>query len=140
MTWRAKTDEQIKIKEELAISVYQRNLIWYSFSDWRQYTLKERQKYQVASDFYDMKVQAKILKIWRIRTLEMKVLEEEKEQIARDHYERKLKMKFFYFWRRFPEISEEVKESEKQRREWRELVQRVIPDFDPRQRGVAIDD
>lgn len=140
IAWKLETEEQKKIKEELAISVYERNLLWSSLSGWKKYTSEERQKYDVASDFYDMKVQAKTLKIWWLRTFEIKALEEKKEEMARDHYEYRLKMRFFYLWRRFPEISDEVKESERQKREWRELVQRVIPDFDPRQRGVAIDD
>ena len=115
-------------------------MLWAAFSDWRKYTSEERQKYHVASDFYDMKVQAKILKTWWLRTFEIKALNKEKEEIARDHYEWRLKMRFFSLWKRFPEISAEVKESERQKEEWRELVQRVIPDFDPKQRGVAIDD
>lgn len=138
--WKLEIDQQHEIKEELAISIHERNLICSSFFNWRNYTFEERRKYYVASDFHDLKVQTKIFKIWFTQTLESKILHKENEQIARDHCEMKLKKKFFHLWIRYPEISEEIKESERQKKEWRKLIQRVIPDFDPKHRGVAIDD
>jgi len=43
-------------------------------------------------------------------------------------------------WKKYPEIAPVIMERKRIRNMWREIVQEVIPDFDPRQRGVILED
>lgn len=138
--WSNETRERISVKVDLATGVYGRNLMWYAFRDWREFAKNEAKKYQVATDFYDLRLQVKCLRIWNEMTIESRVKYLDDEELAREHYRKRLRVKFFARWKDYPIISRRLKEKEKRKDKWRELVQRVIPDFDPKQRGVAIED
>ncbi|XP_012252612.2 calponin homology domain-containing protein DDB_G0272472 [Athalia rosae] len=139
-TWAKESRDRIAVKVELASTVYRRNLLWYLFRDWREFARGEAKKMQVATDFYDMRLQEKCLRMWNERSVRSKIQFLDDEQAAREHYIKRLRTKFFARWKDFPKISRQIKEREKRKDKWRELVQRVIPDFDPKQRGVAIED
>ncbi|KAK2579127.1 hypothetical protein KPH14_001297 [Odynerus spinipes] len=138
--WRRETQRQYQVKLELATSVYDRNLLWYAFKDWKDMAKEENRKNQVAKDFYDMKLQEKCFRAFGTIIMELKSKRLKDEQTAQEHYEYKLKSKYFNKWKKYPEIAEMVKESEKQRKKWREIVQEIVPDFDPKERGVALED
>lgn len=138
--WRSETKNGLEVKLELSITIWRRNLLWYVFKNWLEATRNESRKYQVAIDFYEFRLQDKCLKIWCERAIESKFRESENWQVANLHNENRLKLDCFKKWRKFLEISDDIKESDRTRDFWRTLVQRVVPDFDPKQRGVMIDD
>jgi len=138
--WRMETERRNKIKSELAISLYNKNLLRYALQKWKEVMKEERRKNQVASDFWDMKLQNKYFKMWKIKAIEYKVEQLKRERLALQHYEKKLKIKYFNMWKKYPEIAPVIMERKRIRNMWREIVQEVIPDFDPRQRGVILED
>nr|XP_012222305.1 PREDICTED: trichohyalin [Linepithema humile] len=140
MRWRMETECQTQIKTELAISLYNRNLLWHALQTWKEFAKEERRKEQVAKDFSDMKLQNKCFKLWKIKTMEYKAERLKNERLALEHYEEKLKIKYFNMWKKYPKIVPQIMESERMRNTWREIVQEVIPDFDPKQRGVILED
>ncbi|XP_046739132.1 trichohyalin [Diprion similis] len=138
--WLKETHERISVKMDLASAVYNRNILWYAFRDWRDFARSEAKKMQVATDFHAMRLQEKCLRVWNAKTVESKIQTLNDEQLAREHYRKRLRAKYFAKWKDYPTIARDIKEKEKRKDKWRELVQRVIPDFDPKQRGVAIED
>lgn len=140
MMWKMEAERQNKIKSELAISLYYRNLLRHALQKWKEVMKEERRKDQVARDFSDMRLQNKYFKVWRIKAVEYKVERLKSERLALEHYEEKLKIKYFNMWKRYPEIVPIIMERKRVRNMWREIVQEVIPDFDPRQRGVILED
>lgn len=140
LMWKMETDRQNKIKSELAISLCNRNLSQYALQKWKELVEDQRRKDQVARDFCDLRVQNKYLKIWRIKAVEHKVEQLKSERLALQHYEEKLKIKYFNMWKCYPEIVPVLMERKQMRNMWREIVQEIIPDFDPRQRGVILED
>ncbi|XP_043270515.1 coiled-coil domain-containing protein 191 [Venturia canescens] len=138
--WRTETKNLLEVKLELSVTIWRRNLLWYAFKNWLEATRSEGKKAQVAVDFYELQLQDKCLKIWCDRAMESKLRDSENCQLAVLHSENRLKLGCFKKWRKFLDISGDVKESDRTRNLWRELVQRVVPDFDPKQRGVMIDD
>lgn len=138
--WRRRTKEQYEVKLELAISLYDRNLLWYTFKDWTDMVKEENTKHQVAKDFYDMKLQEKCFHALRSIVNQLKLEYLKNVQMAQEYYDSKLMNKYFNKWRDYSMIAEIVKESEKQRNKWREIVQKIVPDFDPKERGVALED
>ncbi|KAL6268635.1 hypothetical protein P5V15_001769 [Pogonomyrmex californicus] len=138
--WMMETERQNKIKSELATSLYNRNLLRYALQKWRDAAMEEKRKDQVARDFYDMKLQTKWFKLWQIRAVEYKTERLKNERLALAHYEEKLKIKYFNMWKKYPEMVPIIMESKRVRNKWREIVQEIIPDFDPRQRGVILED
>ncbi|XP_072753324.1 uncharacterized protein [Anoplolepis gracilipes] len=140
MRWKLETEHQNQIKIELVISMYNRNLLWYALQKWKEMTKEERRKEQVAKDFSDMRLQNKCFKLWKIKTVEYKAERLKTERLTLDHYKERLKAKYFNMWKRYPKIVPDILESERIKNTWREIVQEVIPDFDPRQRGVILED
>ena len=138
--WQTETDNQRAIKLELSISIWRRNILWNTFRNWRDAAKSERKNNQVAADYYDMKIQERCLRTWCRRTVEAKIQDLENDQLANSHFEARLMIVCFKNWRKYVDIADEVKESDRRKDQWRELVQRVVPDFDPKQRGVIIDD
>lgn len=138
--WRLETERQSQIKIELVTSVYNRNLLWYALQEWKEMAREERRKEQVAKDFFDMKLQSKCFKLWKMKTVEYKTERLKTERLALEHYEEKLKARYFNMWKKYPKIVPDILESERIRNTWREMVQEVVPDFDPRQRGVILED
>ncbi|KYN07960.1 hypothetical protein ALC62_01065 [Cyphomyrmex costatus] len=140
MMWSMETERQNKVKFELATSLYNRNLLRYGLQKWKEVMMEERRKDQVATDFCDMRLQNKYFKMWKIKTMEYKLEELKRERLALQHYEEKLKIKYFNMWKRYPEMIPVILERKRIRNMWREIVQEIIPDFDPRQRGVILED
>ncbi|KAM0735710.1 Coiled-coil domain-containing protein 191 [Formica fusca] len=138
--WKIETERQSQIKTELAISLYNRNLLWYMLQKWKEMAREERQKKQVAKYFSDMKLQNKCFKLWKIKTVEYKAERLRTERLALEHYEKKLKTRYFNMWKRYPKIVPDILESERIKNTWREIVQEVVPDFNPKQRGVILED
>lgn len=138
-SWKTETKCQIQIKTESAISLYNRNLSWYTLQKWKQEAKEEKRRQQVAKDFADMKLQNKYFKLWKIKTVEYKAERMKKERSALKHYEERLKTKYFNMWKKYSQIVPNIMESDRIKNMWREIVQEVIPDFNPRQRGVVDD-
>nr|XP_034187406.1 calponin homology domain-containing protein DDB_G0272472 isoform X1 [Osmia lignaria] len=138
--WKRETETQYTIKIEIAETVYNKNLIARMFEEWKDVVKETNLKHQVATDFHDMKLSEKYFKLWQVRILELKTEEEEKNEIAYRHNENQLKARYFIVWKKYITIAADIRESEKRKEELRQLVQKVIPDFDPKQRGVALED
>ncbi|XP_011702108.1 PREDICTED: trichohyalin [Wasmannia auropunctata] len=138
--WRMETERRGKIKSELATTLYNRNLLRYALQKWKDVVQEERRKGQVARDFCDMRLQNKYFKMWKLKVMEYKVEQLKRERLALQHYEERLKIKYFNMWKRYPEMVPVIMERKRVRDMWREIVQEVIPDFDPRQRGVILED
>lgn len=134
--WKTETKYQIQIKTKLAISLYNRNLSWYTLRKWKGEVKEERRKEQVAKDFSDMNLQNKYYELWKIKTVEYQAERMKKERSALKHNEERLKIKYFNMWKKYSQIIPNIIESERIKNMWREIVQEVVPDFDPRQRDV----
>lgn len=139
-SWRTETERRSQMRIELATSLYNRNVSRCMLQRLREFAREERRKEQVAKDFADMRLQNKCFKQWKIRSVEYKAERLRDERAASEHYEGKLKIKYFCMWRRYPKIVPDIAESERVRNTWREMVLEVVPDFDPRQRGVLLED
>ncbi|XP_076629362.1 uncharacterized protein LOC143345794 [Colletes latitarsis] len=140
IAWKENTETQSTIIIETAEIYYNRSLMRKIFENWKKMAKETRLKYQVAIDFYDMKLLDRYFKLWKIIVSELKTQYEKKKKLASNHYERNLKTRYFYMWKKYLVIAVHIKESEKRKDELRQLVQTVIPDFDPKQRGVALED
>ncbi|XP_024871056.1 trichohyalin [Temnothorax curvispinosus] len=140
MMWKVETERLNKIKSELATSWYNKNLLRYALRKWKEVVKEEKRKDQVARDFSDMRLQNKCFKVLKIKAVQYKVEQLKRERLALDHYEEKLKNKYFDMWKRYPEVLPTIMERKRIRNKWREMVQEIIPDFDPRQRGVILED
>ncbi|XP_076239543.1 uncharacterized protein LOC143182443 [Calliopsis andreniformis] len=140
VAWKNETKTQCELKNEISNFFYSKKLMAKIFEKWKQMTKETNLKLQVAIDFCDMKVLDKYFKMWQIRTLELKAENKKKETLSNGYYESKLKVKFFCMWKKYLTVAGKIRESEKRKNELRQLVQKVIPDFDPKQRGVALDD
>lgn len=138
--WKMETEHQSRIKTELALTLYNRNLLWYALREWLEVTKEARRKEQVARDFSDMKLQNRCLTLWKIKTVEYKAERLRSERAAQEHYEERLRIKYFDMWKKYLKIVPDIKKTERIKNEWRKMVQEVIPDFDPRQRGVMLED
>lgn len=138
--WKMEAERQTQIKRELATSLYNGNLLWWALRGWREVMKEERRKEQVAKDFCDMKLQGGYFRLWKIKTVEYKTERLRNERLASEHYERGLKIKYLGMWKRYPKIVPDIAASERMRDALREIVQEVVPDFDPRQRGVILED
>lgn len=139
-TWKKEIENQYKIKIDTVKSIYNTKLILRIFREWKQEVRELKLKYQVAVDFYDMKLLDNFFKLWQIITIELKTKTEIKEKLIINIYENKLKIKYFNTWKKYLTIATNIKESEKRKDELRQLVLKVIPDFDPKQRGVISED
>ncbi|KAK1126325.1 hypothetical protein K0M31_004952 [Melipona bicolor] len=138
--WKKEVDIQYKMKTEVVESFYNTNLTTRLFKEWKQEVKELNSKCQVAIDFHDMKLLDKYFKLWQVTILEFKVRFEKKRKLIIKIYENGLKVKYFGIWKKYLTIVADIKESEKRKNELRQLVQEVIPDFDPKQRGVALED
>ena len=138
--WKKEVDIQYKMKTEVVESFYNTNLTTRIFKEWKEEVKELNSKRQVAVDFHDMKLLDKYFKLWQVTILEYKARFEEKRKLVIKFYENRLKVKYFGIWKKYLTIAADIKESEKRKNELRQLVQEVIPDFDPKQRGVALED
>lgn len=128
LAWKDEWMEQQKAKLKLANKMHRHNLLWYAFDDWKTFALSMKLKYQVATDFSDMKIQAKYMKIWQALCAKLKQKMNEKEAMAIKHHEDRLKVIYFDTWKEYMSISEDIKEREQRRDEWRDLIKKFIPD------------
>lgn len=140
IAWKIGAETRCKIKIDVADSFYNMNLMSRTFNEWRQVVKEVNLKYQVATDFCDMKLLDKFFKLWQVTTFELKIKREEREKLVTNIYENKLKARYFSIWKKYVAIATDIKESERKRDELRQLVQKVIPDFNPKERGVALED
>ncbi|KAK9307873.1 hypothetical protein QLX08_001937 [Tetragonisca angustula] len=138
--WKKEVDIQYKMKTEVVESFYNTNLTTRIFKEWKEEVKELNSKRQVAVDFHDMKLLDKYFKLWQVTILEYKARFEEKRKLVIKFCENRLKVKYFGIWKKYLTIAADIKESEKRKNELRQLVQEVIPDFDPKQRGVALED
>lgn len=139
-TWKIEIENRNKIKIDTVKSIYNTKLILRIFREWKQEVRELKLKYQVAIDFYDMKLLDNFFKLWQVIAIELKTKTEIKEKLIMNIYENKLKVKYFNTWKKYLTIAINIKESEKRKDELRQLVLKVIPDFDPKQRGVISED
>ncbi|XP_058802333.1 trichohyalin [Phymastichus coffea] len=136
--WKTEYLDQRAEKLRLAAKFYQRNLLWYSFHDWKHFALDMKQKYQVAVDFCEMKLQSKCIRAWFTLHLRIKGEEQQKEMKAKRHHDRRLKEMFFSTWRQYMEIADDVNERERRRDEWRDLIKKFIPNDTPKWKNVTL--
>lgn len=139
-TWKIEIENRNKIKIDTVKSIYNTKLILRIFREWKQEVRELKLKYQVAIDFYDMKLLDNFFKLWQVIAIELKTKTEIKEKLIMNIYENKLKVKYFNTWKKYLTIAINIKESKKRKDELRQLVLKVIPDFDPKQRGVISED
>nr|XP_031829367.1 coiled-coil domain-containing protein 191 [Nomia melanderi] len=140
VAWRRETEAELLARITIAESVYNKRLTISAFGEWRRMVKEENLKYQVATDFCEIKLLDRYFALWRTVTLELKAERERNEELAGRHYVNQLKRRYLFTWRRYLAIAADITESEKRRNELRQLVQTVIPDFNPKQRGVALED
>lgn len=136
--WKSDYFDQRAVKLQLAAKLYQRNLLWYSFDDWRNYALDMKQKYQVAVDFCEMKLQSRFIRAWYQLHCRVKEEEHRKEVKAQRHYDRRLKEMFFGIWKQYMEIADDVNQRENRRDEWRDLIKKFIPNDIPKWKNVTL--
>ncbi|XP_076655615.1 uncharacterized protein LOC143360546 [Halictus rubicundus] len=140
VVWRTVTGTERETRIAIAESFYQRSLIASAFGEWKRMAKEVNSKHQVATDFCDMKMLDGYFASWRTVTSVLKAERKRKEELADGHWEQRLKATYFYTWRKYLAIAADIAETEKRKDELRQLVQTVIPDFDPRLRNVALED
>ncbi|XP_003424168.1 trichohyalin [Nasonia vitripennis] len=138
LAWKEEWMEQQKAKLELANKMHRHNLLWYAFDDWKTFALSIKLKYQVATDFSDMKIQAKYVKVWQALCAELRKKMKEKEAVAIKRHEDRLKLIYFTMWKQYTSMSEDIKEREQRRDEWRDLIKKFIPDSPSPKRSLDI--
>ncbi|XP_033336912.2 uncharacterized protein LOC117226558 [Megalopta genalis] len=138
--WKTETETVCETRIAIAESFYHRSLMISAFGEWKRMAKEVNSKHQVAVDFCDMKMLDRYFGSWRTVILELKAEHKRNEELADSCYEQKLKARHFSMWRKYLTIAVDIAESEKRKEELRQLVQIVIPDFDPRLRGVALED
>ncbi|XP_078037143.1 uncharacterized protein LOC144470149 isoform X2 [Augochlora pura] len=138
--WKTETETVCETKIAVAESFYYRSLMISTFREWKRMAKEVNSKHQVAADFCDMKLLDRYFDSWRTVILELKAERKRNEELANDCYEQKLKARHFSMWRKYLTIAVDIAESERRKEELRQLVQTVIPDFDPKLRGVALED
>ncbi|XP_076297639.1 uncharacterized protein LOC143217344 [Lasioglossum baleicum] len=140
VVWRTVTETERETRIAIAESFYQRSLVMSAFGEWKRMAKEVNSKHQVATDFCDMKLLDRYFGSWRTVTLELKAERKRNEELADGHCEQRLKARYFHTWRKYLAIAADIAETEKRKEELRQLVQTVIPDFDPRLRNVALED
>uniref|UniRef100_A0A6V7KMR1 Sfi1 spindle body domain-containing protein n=1 Tax=Bracon brevicornis TaxID=1563983 RepID=A0A6V7KMR1_9HYME len=138
-TWQSYAQNTIDRRLKLCISVYNKKILNASFTKWMNYTNERIEIYEEICKYYTKHLQTKCFTFWHDRVHDIKFKYLEDEQWAMNYYRDKLSAKFFKYWRKYVEISDEIKESERRKDKWRSLVQQVIPDFCPGYRGVLLD-
>lgn len=126
--WKNEWMYQQNRKLDLACKFCRRNILWYPFDDWKTVTLDIKLKYQVAKDFYDLKLQEKYIRTWFVSFKKMKTSLAEKEIIATEHYKKRVKLKHFNIWKKYMLIADNVRERELRRSEWRNLIKKFVPE------------
>ncbi|XP_039284454.1 coiled-coil domain-containing protein 191 isoform X2 [Nilaparvata lugens] len=91
---------------------------------------------QVAEDFFDSKVQERVLRRWKMFRKQEQITLKEKAEIASNYHNRKLLKKCLDNWRKFPKLMYKEREKEQRIRQWHDKVQEILPDFSP----VLLDD
>ncbi|XP_011500270.1 PREDICTED: coiled-coil domain-containing protein KIAA1407 [Ceratosolen solmsi marchali] len=135
--WKNEWIDQQNDKLQLAKMFYRHNLLWDVFGNWRSLALDTKQKYQVALDFYDMKLQTKCIKAWYLLYANINIVIHEKEVQAVKHYVRYLKRICFNIWKKYMLIAVDIEDREKRRDEWRKLIKKFIPQS-PKQRNISL--
>lgn len=138
-SWKkvAKTTSELRISS--ATFFADKKLLSKVFVCFRTSLLETRNNFQVAQDFSEIKLLIRTLESWKSYVVEEKEKNVEREKMALEHDKKRILKLSFCRWFRYLEIAEELRESERRKDELRALVQQVIPDFDPKRRGVAID-
>lgn len=126
--WKNEWLYQESRKLDLACKFYRRNILWYPFDDWKTITLDIKLKYQVAKDFYDLKLQDKYMRTWFVSYKNIKRSIAEKEVIAIEYYQKQIKSKYLNMWKKYMKIADSVRERELRRSEWRNLIKKFVPE------------
>lgn len=135
--WKNEWLYQESRKLDLACKFYRRNLLWYPFDDWRTVTFDIKLKYQVAKDFYDLKLQEKYIRTWFVSYKKIKISLAEKEVTAIEHYKKNVKSKYFNLWKKYMLIADNVRERELRRSEWRNLIKKFVPET-PKMKSIPL--
>ncbi|XP_066598171.1 coiled-coil domain-containing protein 191 isoform X2 [Prorops nasuta] len=130
--WRSEIERRLKVKYDLASVVYDRNLLWRCYANWKKTWQCERKKLQVSQDFYDTKLLDQFFKGWRSEVVEIRLQDLVKEESANKFYVKRLKKKYMELWKKYVLLAEEINESERRTNKLRQIVREIIPDFAPK--------
>ncbi|XP_069691831.1 coiled-coil domain-containing protein 191 isoform X2 [Periplaneta americana] len=90
-----------------------------------------RAEVQVASDFYDLRLQERVFTHW-VRAVCMERVETlHKQKKAATHYNRKLLEHTWKCWQNLSKVLHMEREREQRKQIWRMKVEEVLPDFKP---------
>lgn len=132
LSWELETKNQLLIKQDLCSSIYKRNILHRFLNEWKNSTNCEIKAQQVAHEFYNIKCREKYFKNLRRNFIENQIINVENKKIAESHFREKLRKKCFERWQKYLRISEEFKKIDERKEYWREIVQRIIPDYFPK--------
>ncbi|RZF48225.1 hypothetical protein LSTR_LSTR006192 [Laodelphax striatellus] len=113
----------------LAEAFCQYNLLQKCWDQWIMCHTESIKNQQVAEDFFDSKVQERVLRRWKLFRKQEQITMKEKTELARNHRNRKLLQKCLANWKMFPKLMYKEREKEQRIRQWHDKVQEILPDF-----------
>ncbi|KDR24176.1 coiled-coil domain-containing protein 191 [Zootermopsis nevadensis] len=130
-TWREHTQSAINLKMCKATACYNTVLVKKAFRGLFQVYSESVTKNQVATDFYDLRLQEHSFIGWHHIACTEHVITVNKQELAAVHYNRKLLTRCFKRWQQLPSMMELEREKEQRKEIWRKKVQEFLPDFKP---------
>ncbi|XP_059218900.1 calponin homology domain-containing protein DDB_G0272472 [Stomoxys calcitrans] len=118
-------------RSQKADELYERILKRRYIHLWFFFTGQERSKYNVAVDFFELKLTETTFRKWLGYTRRMRAIEETKMKQAVLHHEWHLRWKVLDCWQRLPQILQLEKETEERRQRWRMKIWELLPDYTP---------
>ncbi|XP_034473836.1 calponin homology domain-containing protein DDB_G0272472 [Drosophila innubila] len=131
--WRSFTEFRQRERRIRADQCYYRALKRRVLHGWVLYVHEERQKMQVAIDWYALHATEHWFNRWLNYTIHCRLIEDTKMRQSISHHEWHLKWKVLDCWQRLPQILRLEKETEERRQRWRMKIWELLPDYKPRE-------
>ncbi|KAL3268920.1 hypothetical protein HHI36_008007 [Cryptolaemus montrouzieri] len=124
---------QIKysIKYNVADKFYKRSMLKKAIIGFRQNRLERMRSMQIAEDYYDFRLQCKVVDHWTSYIHRAVIIESIKMQQAIYQHQRKLLFQSFFQWKSLPTVLKLEKAKEERKQKWRQKVWEILPDFKP---------
>lgn len=129
--WKNALEEIERDKMTKALALRAKLLLRSILAEWRGKVLQRNQQLQVAEDWYDYLLVRKSFQAWLDFIYIDKKEYQQKWDKATAFYRLKVATKCLQHWMLLPQVLFLEREKEHRKKEWREKVQQVLPDFQP---------
>ncbi|XP_034950431.1 coiled-coil domain-containing protein 191-like [Chelonus insularis] len=140
LCWKYNTDKQINEKSNFYENIYEQKLLKNNFQSWRILTINRIERRRTIEKHYSSRLQKYFFSKWISVTVSLKIVNIENYRKAENFDNNKTMSRYFKLWRKYIQVLDKIKDSDKRKSLLRQLVLTVIPDFAPEVRGVCIDD